>query len=343
MHFLRGLILIACVPLAACGQAPETPAEFETAITVAGHFGADGDPSEDVSGLACDWQGEAPAMRCLVIEDEGSAAQWMTFDGAILRAGQRFDLLGAGTPMGTAPVGICSGAEPESDELDGEGAAFSDGVFYITGSHGCSRYGDVYRPASFVVARIAPDEPAGEIRPGTVAIATSHRLSGMLQRDPVLAPYFGASLMDANGLTIEGLAVRGERMVFGLRAPAIDGEAYLFETSATALFSPDIAGPGRSIPVALGAHAGIRDLAFLPDGRLLILSGPAQEQDVLYRIHLRREDGTMTELATVDNWSGGKAEAMAVVGIDSGMATLLILFDGVADGAPQRIVLAIPD
>lgn len=342
MHSLRGITpwhvaLGATALLAACGQESDAPRVLEAGITVAGHFGAYGEPSEDLSGLACDWQREGVPMRCLAIEDEGQQAQWAFFDGAILRAGQRFDLLGVGAPLGTPPDGICAESDTDSDELDGEGAAYSDGIFYVTGSHGCSRYGDAYRPASFVVARIAPDDPVGEIRPGTVAIATSHRLSGMMRRDPALAPFFGTSLLAANGLTIEGLAVDGERMVFGLRAPAIDGAAFLFETSATALFSPDIVGPGRSVRVSLGADTGIRDLAFLPDGRLLILSGSAQEQDVPYRIHLRTDDGAVTELATVDAWPGGKAEAMAIVGMAANVATVMILFDGLSDGSPQRI------
>ncbi|WP_299321400.1 DUF3616 domain-containing protein [Parasphingopyxis sp.] len=342
MHILRSLILAGPALLAACGEAREEPAPLEAGITVAGHFGAYGAPAEDMSGLACDWQREGAAMRCLAIDDEGREAQWARFDGAILQAGERFDLLGGGAPLGTPPGDICLESDADSDELDGEGAAYSDGAFYVTGSHGCSRYGDAYRAASFIVARIAPDDPVGDILPGTVAITTSHRLSGMVRRDPALAPFFGASLLDANGLTIEGLAVDGERMVFGLRAPVIDGTAFLFETSGTALFSPDIVGPGRSIRVALGADTGIRDLAFLSDDRLLILSGPAQDQDVPYRIHLRADDGTITQLATVDTWPGGAPEAMAIVGTTDADATLLILFDGLADGSPQQMVIDLP-
>ncbi|MEM8697243.1 MAG: DUF3616 domain-containing protein [Pseudomonadota bacterium] len=343
MRVMRGLTPALLILLAACSDTGGEPALLEAGITIAGHFGEDGDASEDVSGLACDWQDSAPEMRCLAIEDEGREAQWASFDGAILRAGQRFDLLGVGAPLGTAPDGICSDADSESDELDGEAAAFSDGAFYISGSHGCSRESDEYRPASFVVVRIAPDEPRGEILPGSVSIVASHRLSGMIQRDPVLAPFFGTSLMDADGLNIEGLAVRGERMVFGLRAPVIDGRAFLFETSVTALFSPDIVGPGRAGPIALGTDTGIRDLAFLPDGRLLILSGPAQDQPLPYHIHLHSGDGTAELLATVEAPRGGKAEAMAVVGVEADRVSLLVLFDGADDGAPIPMTIALPD
>jgi hypothetical protein len=339
---MRLLSLVVLFGLASCGGTSDTAPPLEAGITVSGHFGPEGSVSEDVSGLACDWQRGGGTMRCLAIEDEGDAAQWTTFDGAILAAGPRFGLLGMGEPLGTPPRDLCSQADPDNRELDGEAAAFDAGIFYVTGSHGCSRNSDELRPAGFTVARIEPDDPAGEIVPGTVAIATSHRLTGMLRRDPALARFFGASLRAGNGLNIEGLAARGDRMVFGLRAPVVDGTGYLFETSATALFSRAISGGGRAIPVALGEHAGIRDLAFLPDGRLLILSGPAQEQDVPYRVHLRGADGAARVLATVEAPRGGKAEAMAVTGIDGDAVSLLILFDGVDDGAPQRLELAVP-
>lgn len=339
---MRLLSLAVLLSLAGCGGASDTAPPLEAGITVSGHFGPEGSVSEDVSGLACDWQRGGGTMRCLAIEDEGDAAQWTTFNGAILAAGQRFPLGGAGDPLGSVPRGICGEQDAESREMDGEAAAFSEGVFYVAGSHGCSRNSNELRPPAFVVARVEPDEPAGPIVPGMVSVAASYRLGAMLQRDDTLAPYFGASLHDANGLNVEGLAVQGDRMVFGLRAPVVDGTAYLFETSATALFSRAISGGGRAVPVALGEQAGIRDLAFLPDGRLLILSGPAQEQDVPYRVHLRGADGAARVLATVEAPRGGKAEAMAITGIDGDAVSLLILFDGVDDGAPQRLELAVP-
>jgi hypothetical protein len=334
---MRVLILGGLALLAACDGAGEAPGPIEAGITISGHFGDYGEASEDMSGLACDWQGRDPPMRCLAIEDEGADAQWVSFDGSILSAGPRFALDTVGTPLGTAPRDLCTETDLDDRELDGEAAAFSDGVFYVTGSHGCSRNSDELRPSGFIVARIAPDEPGMDVSPGTVAITQSRRLAGLMQHEPQLADYFGASLQEANGLNVEGLAVQGDRMVFGLRAPVIDGEAFLFETSVTALFSREIVGPGQAVPVPLGDHAGVRDLAFLPDGRLLILSGPAQEQDVPYRIHLRDGDGTVSTLATVDAPGDAKAEAMAIVGMEGGTVSLLILFDSAEDGAPQSL------
>ncbi|RED16905.1 DUF3616 domain-containing protein [Parasphingopyxis lamellibrachiae] len=339
---MRILTLGALALLAGCNEPAEPPRELRSGTTVSGHFGPEGTISEDVSGLACDWQRGGDSMRCLAIEDEGDSAQWTSFNGTVLAAGQRFGLREGGAPLGSAPRDICDEYDPESREVDGEAAAYSDGVFYVTGSHGCARNSNDFRPASFIVARIAPDEPRGPIVPGTVALTTSHRLARLMQQDETLAPYFGASLYDANGLNIEGLAVDGDRMIFGLRAPSIEGHAYLFETSATALFSRQIVGSGRSLTVPLGRDTGIRDLAFLPDGRLLILSGPAQDQDVAYRIHLRTNDGAVSTLETLSPAGNSKPEALAIVGLQGRVLSLLILFDSAADGAPEPLTLRLP-
>ncbi len=339
---MRLLTLGALALLAACSEPSEAPRELRSGTTISGHFGPEGTVSEDVSGLACDWQRGGESLRCLAIEDEGDSAQWTSYNGTVLAAGQRFSLLEVGEPLGSPPRNICGDFDPESREVDGEAAAFSDGIFYVAGSHGCARQSNDLRPPSFIVARIAPDDPSGPIIPGSVAISTSHRLALMMQRDAVLAPYFGASLYDANGLNIEGLAVAGDRMIFGLRAPNIDGNAYLFETSATALFSRQIVGSGRALAVPLGRDTGIRDLALLPDGRLLILSGPAQDQDVPYRIHLRAADGRLATLATLDPAGSDKPEAIAIVALEGRALSLLLLFDGAADGGPEPLELELP-
>lgn len=342
---MRGLSLAAMLLIAGCGGAPaeEASQSRDDTIAVAGHFGADGDRSEDMSGLACDWQSEVVdgALRCLAIDDEGGAAQWAVFDGQLLRAGRRFDLFGAGPPLGSPPIDLCGQADPDSREFDGEAAAFDNGVYYLTGSHGCSRSSHKLRAASFIVARIAPDEPGLDVLPGTAAIELSHRLAALFAREPALANFYGASLRDEEGLNIEGLAVRDGRMVFGLRAPVIGGRAYLFETTVATLFERDIAGTGQAIPVALGPGRGIRDLAFLPDGRLLILSGPAQEQAIRYRLHLYA-NGEIRDLIDIAPPGRGKAEAIAIIGVEANRAELLVLFDGVADGGPRRISLDLP-
>jgi len=86
---------------------------------------------------------------------------------------------------------------------------------------------------------------------------------------------FGRDL-EPNGLNLEGLAVVGGVLYAGLRAPSLDGSAYIVSTDVEPLFTPGTPLEPRVIPLALGRDTGIRDLAPLPDGRILVLAGPAR-------------------------------------------------------------------
>ncbi|NNC72569.1 MAG: DUF3616 domain-containing protein [Sphingomonadaceae bacterium] len=329
--------IMALLAMAGCEAAPEPV--LVAGVTVAGQFGEDGEPSQDVSGLACDRPAEGEAARCLIISDEGAEAQWVEFGDGVLTAAGRFALFSSAPPsadFGTPPRGICDEENLDQREFDGEAASFNgSGTYYLVGSHGCSRDSGELRPAQFLVAEI--DEATNDRR-------LSYRLSELLSAHPLLSGYFGASLNRTNGLNIEGVAATGNRLIFGLRAPVIDGMAYLFETTPGAIFGDRRLSPddGAVIAVPLGADTGIRDLAALSDGRLLILSGPAQEQAVPYRIHLRSEDGALTTLETIDPPGEGKAEALAVIGVDDAAVDVLVLFDSAANGAPRLIELSLP-
>lgn len=87
-------------------------------------------------------------------------------------------------------------------------------------------------------------------------------------------------------------------------------------------------------------------MAALPDGRLLVLSGPAQEQkDVPYSIALVTlddvaESGSVQWLARLEDVVVGgeraKAEAITVLGRDGDVLRLLVLFDGLENGGPRE-------
>jgi hypothetical protein len=97
------------------------------------------------------------------------------------------------------------------------------------------------------------------------------------------------------------------------------------------------------IPLRLGEGAGIRDLATLPDGRLLVLVGPAQEQDLPFRILLTDlaagvalKEVAQLEAVEDDDGETAKAEAMVLLEAEAGTARLLILFDGLKNGGGPR-------
>ncbi len=255
--------------------------------------------------------------------------------------------------MGSRPRSVpCPRITEDFEELDGEGVAYAAPYFYVVGSHGCSRKKGKFRLSTFILARIRVDQEgrpvdeAGNVLTGGnmhEAVETTYRLSDLLPRVTDAGAFFGKGLdADSKGLTIEGIAVQGENLFLGLRAPSIDGRAFIVRANVDELFKP-----GRepapatalldTIPVALGPDVGIRDLALLPDGRLLILAGAASGPEIPYRIFVVDQTGAnLQELVPPQTDQPTRAEAMTVLEATDQDIRLLILFDQ-ANTAPQEV------
>jgi Protein of unknown function (DUF3616) len=320
---------------------------------------ADRPPARDLSGIACKPAPEGAAQRlCLVVNDRDRFAQIATLTNGGITPGPTVVLLGARpseTVVGVAPQGMaCSAGEAGFSDLDGEAVAYAEPYFYILGSHGCSRSRE-YRPSRFILARVRIDDQGRVVgKVGHEAASpvdalrlteTTYRLSEALRMVEPVGAQFGRDL-EPNGLNLEGLAIVGGVLYAGLRAPSLDGYAYIVSTDVEPLFTPDTPLEPRVIPLALGRDAGIRDLAPLPDGRILVLAGPAQDQlevhFALFALDLR--EGRFTRLATLDDPQGictpgpraisGKPEAVLPLGLDEDWLRVLILSDSLPNGAP---------
>jgi hypothetical protein len=235
----------------------------------------------------------------------------------------------------------CSEGKAKFKDLDGEAVAFAGSYFYIAGSHGCSRHSNKFRTSSFILARVQVDEQG---RPG--AVDTTYRLADVLSTASPVGPFFGKNLNGANGLNVEGIAVAGEQLIVGLRAPVIQERAFLLAIDLAHLFSrasPPPPSHARPIPIPLGRNVGVRDLAPLSEHRLLLLAGPAQEQeDVPYSFFLvdLRSPETTKYLATIrDVVEGGapaKAEGVVVLDSAADSVRVLVVFDGAPGGGPRE-------
>lgn len=318
-------------------------------VVVTGNFtGEDGaQPAVELSGIAC-----APAAgvsrRCLVVDDEVSGAQWATLSATGLTVGPFLPLTQGGPPAGAfgtppkKPESAQAGKNP--GDLDGEAITFDGGRFFLVGSMGLSRKKGNYSPSSFLLARITEGQPPDfTFQPATA-----------LESVKPVSVYFQKSLNSENGLNVEGLAVRGDELMLGLRGPSLDGSAYIVTMSVKSAFPSESnppAGAGQAYPLPLGPGMGIRDLASLPDGRLLVLAGPvldADDKPGQYKVVLHdRTSGTLSQLGTLPDFkmSDGKfakAEGMALLGASSGQAEMLFVFDGLANGGPQRAIVPLP-
>lgn len=307
-------------------------------------------PSTDVSGIAC-----APAVagrqRCLVVADEDAFAQWAEVSEQGLVPGDFIRVVPKDAPadiLGTVPPTACPKPDMRWKDLDGEAVAYDGAFFYVTGSHGCGRNNGTFTISSFVLARIAVN---GDGSPKEAKPLRSHRLAEVLAQAETVAPYAGKRLEgtpDANGLNIEGLAVIGADLYAGLRAPVINGTAFLIKTPVAPLFeagNPHLSS--HTIPLDLGGR-GVRDLAPLPDGRLLVLAGPPRNQPesgsrltyAIYAVDPGKAGAVpVAELAMPD--PGAKAEALLPLG-PFPAGRILVLFDGAAGGAPHTYPISIP-
>lgn len=293
-----------------------------------------GKPARDVSGLAC-MPAANGTQRCLLINDEGSFAQFARIAENRITPDATVPIIGteaSSETLGQPPQGICK-TPGRFAELDGEAVAYADGAFYVSGSHGCSRKRGEFRLSAFHLARIRVDAEGT----ATGKVELTYRLSDMLRVAGSAGPFFGRSLMDDNGLNIEGIAVVGDTLWAGLRAPSLGNRGFLVGASLKALFAPGHA-PATEAPrvfeLPAGSDRGIRDLAPLPDGRLLALLGPAQEQALPYSVLLidTAKPDVATPLGDLPGRGGDKAESLTVLAQDAKSLAVLVGYDGPKNG-----------
>ncbi len=359
---IAAAIVTCCMPFHAPAQTGSTISLDP--MTLEGAFmGKKKDkPAADISGIAC-MPPVGTKRTCLLVNDENKNAQFATIEEGRLIAGNPIVLIGdepdtnPKKTLGMAPDVGCPKGPGDFGEFDGEGVAYSQPFFYVIGSHGCSRNSEKFRLSSFMLARIRVDDqgrPAdGEGKPLPAdrtadAVQTTYRVSDVLQRARSVAGFFGKALNSANGLNIEGMAVDGDKVWFGLRAPVDgDGKAFLISGSLSDLFrdghSPSQKSPEDVIDVRL-ANLGIRDLAMLRDRCILVLAGAAHGPEEAFQLFvvdtkvakpIAKPLGQLPEVkrSVEGEMTVGKAEAVTVLDPDQGQ--IVVLFDALLDGAPR--------
>jgi hypothetical protein len=271
---------------------------------------------KDLSGMAS-WDG----VHCLVCSDELREIQTGRIDGNTIHGGAAVTLLqGSGT------------------EVDAEGVAVSrDGnCYYVTGSHGVGkRSGDVEMSRS-TVFRIpvnpATGQPAGAV--------TSGSLLPWLRDNPELRPTIAKSLQ-ANGFNIEGLTYRGGKLWFGVRAPNLNGDAFVIEAEPGSLFAGTPKATLHRLKV--GAGLGLREIAALRDGFLIVTGAALSDvgRDDSFALWLWNSAGAgnpkfIGELPA----PSGKAEGLFILDEAAGHIDVLVIFDGAKGGGAKAYRVA---
>jgi len=289
--------------------------------TVSGHFEGK-KAQENLSGAACTTKAP-PFNWCLIVNDEENYAQFFSISGTTIEPGKLIQLR----------------AKDSAGDPDGEGAAYDEGFFYVTGSHGRARNNpNKSSVPSYVVFRIPVDKATGK---PAETVEPSTRLHDVIHDSKDLGPYFNAFL-DPNGANIEGIAVKGGRMYVGFRGPSVDGNAFILSVDASKVFSEEKhADLGAKVQnVKLGKDAGIRDMAAV-EGGILLLSGPVTKQDVTPAIFFWNEQtGDLRPLAELEipqDLKEHKAETLLVLRDEKDKPfRALVMFDGPPNGRPTE-------
>lgn len=295
--------------------------------------------SEDVSGIACTTQLNFP-RSCLVIDDNLQNAQFVQVKEGELVAGSSINLIG-------------NKFDDEPLELDGEGVAFSQGSYYVIGSHGHPRDKknklDPVKDAEEIKARIAASSQIVRFRAAAEGGAAPEtvrtpNLRKIIAAEPSLAPFMDRRL-ENNGLTIEGIAIRDDGTLFaGFRGPVLDGnkKAAILSVAIDTLF----AGAGtehRLFRLELGEGRGVRDLASFETG-LLILAGPAADGPGVYAVFAWDGKSDLVEpLAELTQFAAArKPEGLLPLDKSAAGLRILIVFDGDEEGTPTPVTVAAP-
>ena len=281
-------------------------------------------PRLNLSGAAC--VPTTPKFTaCLIANDEKKYAQFFSINGTAMTPRQLIRLSDA------------------DKDPDAEGVAYADGYFYVTGSHGRSRNSDKDNDSSYAVFRFPVDRATGVpqfsvTEEKVVGVKSSPRLREVLSTATEFKTSYNTRLNDG-GLNIEGIAVKAGRMHFGLRGPS--APAYIVSVDADAMFTKNDLKPVVT-PLALGDNTGIRDLAAV-DGGILLLTGPMRSESVPYAVWLWDGVGkSAKQLATLDLagiGTDGKAEILLPLAEETSGYRVLVMFDGIENGGPVSFLL----
>ncbi len=179
---------------------------------------------------------------------------------------------------------------------------------------------------------------------GVVSEMAEISLRSLLERDPILHRFTEIPGSE-NGIDIEGLSVIGDTLYVGFRSPVLrHGFVPIVKMRFAA---PEV---GELLFVDL-AGRGIRDMTPVGGGFLLLAGPPADGEGSFALFYWTGEDGLpgrdrpvheTISLATIDTPKGSRAEALTILRSDGSCHDLLILFDGIAGGAPRVERVCLP-
>jgi hypothetical protein len=305
------LVLLTAAPVSA--QVEIFPSDVEWAV--APPFSNDQNARSNISGAACVAIG---AHGCLAVNDTSNFAQFFALGTHRIAAASVI-------PLQPNQVGQFT-----FGSVDAEGAAFDDNHFYVVGSRG--QASPATDEADFLAFRFKFDPAHPPVPPALPKVERSERLREAINT-ALQSGLFGSPLLRPQAFGIEGVAVKDGKMFVGFRAPSVNGKAFIMIVNADAVF-----GTGNLNidvkPLSLGQGIGIRDLAMISTG-LLVLSGPSAGVAAAPSLfHFDVDTGLVSLLGNIVEPADRKAEALLVLREDPEFISFLLMFDGIENGGP---------
>jgi Protein of unknown function (DUF3616) len=178
-------------------------------------------------------------------------------------------------------------------------------------------------------------------------LVVSTDIAKLIAAEPLFERY-RANPLEENGITVEGIAVLGQRLFVGFRGPAVgkhNSRAVIMSAALGHLFEGEPAAV-KLHRLKLGGHRGVRDLAAFDNG-ILILAGPVKSERGTYSVLWW--DGASDKAKWLDDlpdymskkkkgkkrkqW---KPEALLPLDNNKKSLRILLLLDGPKNGMPRE-------
>ena len=332
MRAISAAGLAALMLLLAERPAAAQPEIFPTDIpwTVQPPFGQDTAARSSISGTVCTVI-EASRKACLVVFEDAKYAQFFAINAPTsIRPGPVINLVPDSPNLG------------RFRSLGAEAAGFDAGFFYVVNSRAARILpplpGAPFDP-SFLVSRFAVDARGlptfplpGNLVPAEVQV--SRKLQDAIEAGIHIGG-FPTQVLDKSRAEVEGVAVKNGVMYFGFRGPQVNGKSLILSADVQSVFGSGALNPTEHF-VALGDRVGIRDMARVTDG-ILILAGPVADQPAAATLFRWNEiTNELRALGVLVEPSNRKAESLIVLDEDPEFYTILVMYDEVANGGPTQ-------
>jgi hypothetical protein len=314
--FVAALFVAAALSATPASAQPEIFPTAGITWTVQPAFGQSGEGRDNVSGATCMATPLASRTPCLVVNDSTNFAQIFSVVGTTIRPGSTVGITAA-PPPGTLAF------NPNM-----EGAGHDDRFFYVVSSRG--RAGSPGQTdTSFLVARFGIDAGTPPPAAPPVPFASGTTVGGIQISDRIRTalaagipvPDLAGQQLDRTNAEIEGIAVKErqsrpvpERVLhLGFRAPVLGGKAFIVSALVDNVFATSGPLNPTVTALALGGNIGIRDLAAVSAG-LVILAGPGRDlTERASLFHRNDTTGQLKQLAIIAEPANRNGEALLVL------------------------------